>query len=110
VDFQAAMRAAALKQGQEPDIHPVEVAAGGGSFHHGWCWHGSGTNKSGNSRRSLVLHAMRADVEYVPDNFDQGIGPIYSRYRRLGSTEIDENHFPVLWREDGYRTAGLPGA
>jgi hypothetical protein len=47
---------------------------------------------------------MRSDVEYVPQNFAQGIGPIYSRYRRLGDNRLDENYFPILWREDGYRT------
>ena len=47
---------------------------------------------------------MRTDVEYQPSNFDQGIGPIYSRYKRLGDNLLDENYFPVLWREDGYRT------
>ena len=31
----------------------------------------------------------------------------YRRYKRLGDNEIDENYFPVLWREDGYRTPGI---
>ena len=47
---------------------------------------------------------MRSDVEYQPQYFDQGIGPIYSRYKRLGDNKLDENYFPILWREDGYRT------
>ena len=47
---------------------------------------------------------MRSDVEYVPRNFGQGTGPIYSRYKRLGDNSLDENYFPILWREDGYRT------
>ena len=47
---------------------------------------------------------MRSEVEYQPGNFDQGIGPIYSRYKRLGDNRLDENYFPILWREDGYRT------
>ena len=47
---------------------------------------------------------MRSDVEYRPGNFAQGIGPIYSRYKRLADNQLDENYFPVLWREDGYRT------
>ena len=32
---------------------------------------------------------------------------IYSRYRKVGSVEMDESFFPVLWREDGYRTPWL---
>jgi ectoine hydroxylase-related dioxygenase (phytanoyl-CoA dioxygenase family) len=101
------MRDAAAREGVEPEIVYVEVKAGGGSFHHGWTWHGSGANASPNPRRALVLHAMRSDVEYQPQNFDQGIGPIYSRYKRLGDNLLDENYFPILWRQDGYRTPQL---
>ncbi len=103
-DYRKPMQAAAARESVEPEIVYVEVRAGGGSFHHGWTWHGSGANRSPNPRRSLVLHAMRSDVEYVPENFGQGIGPIYSRYKRLGDNQLDENYFPILWREDGYRT------
>jgi ectoine hydroxylase-related dioxygenase (phytanoyl-CoA dioxygenase family) len=103
-DYRQPLRQAAASEGVAADIAYVEVAAGGGSFHHGATWHGSGANHSPNPRRSLVLHAMRSDVEYVPQNFAQGIGPIYSRYKRLGDNQLDENYFPILWREDGYRT------
>jgi ectoine hydroxylase-related dioxygenase (phytanoyl-CoA dioxygenase family) len=103
-DYRRPMRRAAAREGVEPEIVYIEVDAGGGSFHHGWTWHGSGANNSTSPRRSLVLHAMRSDVEYQPQNFSQGIGPIYSRYRHLGDNRLDENYFPILWREDGYRT------
>jgi ectoine hydroxylase-related dioxygenase (phytanoyl-CoA dioxygenase family) len=103
-DYRKPMREAAAREGVDPEIVYIEVNAGGGSFHHGWTWHGSGANLSDNPRRSLVLHAMRSEVEYVPENFAQGIGPIYSRYKRLGDNQLDENYFPILWREDGYRT------
>ena len=103
-DYRKPMQAAASREGVEADIAYVEVKAGGGSFHHGGTWHGSGANSSPNPRRSLVLHAMQSDVEYVPQHFDQGIGPVYSRYKRLGDNQLDENYFPILWREDGYRT------
>ncbi|MBX2823268.1 MAG: phytanoyl-CoA dioxygenase family protein, partial [Gammaproteobacteria bacterium] len=103
-DYRQPLRNAALRAGKEPDICYVEVKAGGGSFHHGRTWHGSGANSSHVPRRSLVLHAMPAEVEYRPENFQQGIGPIYSRYKRLGDNTLDENYFPILWRDDGYRT------
>lgn len=103
-DYRKPMREAAMRESIDPGIVYVEVAAGGGSFHHGWTWHGSGANRSPCPRRSLVLHAMRSDVEFEPQNFDLGIGPIYSRYKRLADNRLDENYFPVLWREDGYRT------
>lgn len=50
---------------------------------------------------------MRSHVRYVPEQFHQGIGVVYSRYRHLNDNELDENHFSVLWREGGYRTPGL---
>lgn len=103
-DYRKPMREAAARAGADPEIAFVEVNAGGGSFHHGGTWHGSGANGSPIPRRSLVLHAMPVEAEYRPEGFDQGIGPIYSRYKRLGDNSLDENHFPVLWREDGYRT------
>jgi ectoine hydroxylase-related dioxygenase (phytanoyl-CoA dioxygenase family) len=103
-DYRKLMLEAAAHEGVEAEIVHVEVKAGGGSFHHGWTWHGSGANQGPNPRRSLVLHAMRSDVEYRPENFAQGIGPIYSRYKRLADNLLDENYFPVLWREDGYCT------
>ena len=106
-DYRKPLYKAARQEGVEADIAYVEVPAGGGSFHHGWTWHGSGANHSSNPRRSLVLHAMRSDVEYVPENFAEGIGPIYSRYKRLADNQLDENYFPILWREDGYRTAQI---
>jgi len=106
-DYRLPARQAAANADSGLDIHYVEVKAGGGSFHHGATWHGSGANLSDNPRRSLVLHAMPADVQYIPDNFHQGIGPIYSRYKRLEDNTLDENYFPILWRDDGYRTPGI---
>lgn len=104
VDYRKPMLAAAARAEVEPDICHVEVPAGSGSFHHGRTWHGSAENPGPNPRRALVLHAMPSKVEYVPGNFSQGIGPIYSRYKRLGDNTMDENYFPILWQEDGYRT------
>jgi hypothetical protein len=91
----------------EPDIVYIEVPKGGGSFHHGWTWHGSGHNRATHPRRALVLHAMRSDTEYVPEHLSEGTGRIYGRYKRLADNAIDENFFPVLWRKDGYRTPGI---
>jgi len=106
-EYRKYMEIAAAKIGVEPDILYVEVPKGGGSFHHGWTWHGSGHNKATRPRRSLVLHAMRSDTEYVPGKLSEGTGSIYSRYKHLADSIIDENYFPVLWRNDGYRTPGI---
>ncbi len=101
------MEIAAVRAGVEPDIVYIEVPKGGGSFHHGWTWHGSGDNRATRPRRALVLHAMRSDTEYVPGKLGAGTGRIYSRYKRLADNTIDENYFPVIWRNDGYRTPGI---
>ena len=38
---------------------------------------------------------------------DGTVGPIYGRYKRFGSIEIEESFFPVLWSEDGRRSQFL---
>ncbi len=106
-DYKKYMQIAAEKEGVEPEIVHVEVPKGGGSFHHGWTWHGSGFNHSLDPRRSLVMHGMRSNAEYNPAHLSEGTGPIYSRYKRLGDNILDENYFPITWREDGYRTPGI---
>lgn len=106
-DYRHSLMEAASACGQSVDIHAVEVSPGGGSFHHGMTWHGSGPNRGSTPRRALVIHAMRDTAEFVPENLGQGIGPIYGRYRRLADNRMDENQFPVLWRQDGYRTPGI---
>jgi len=106
-DYRRTMLQAAAREGVEPEIVHVEVPAGGGSFHHGWTWHGSGCNDSTRPRRSVVLHAMPDGVRFAPHHLGEGTGRIYGRYKRLDDDVMDENYFPVLWREDGYRTPGL---
>jgi len=106
-EYRKYMEQAAAREGVEPEIVYVEVPKGGGSFHHGWTWHGSGHNRATNPRRSLVLHAMRSDTRYNPGHLGQGTGRIYSRYKHLGDDGIDENYFPVIYRNDGYRTPGI---
>ena len=64
-------------------------------------------NHSSHPRRSLVMHGMRSDARFDPAHLNEGTEPIYSRYKRLGCNIMDKNYFPITWREDGYRTAGL---
>ena len=45
--------------------------------------------------RALVFHAIRLDVEYNTEKLQQGIGPIYARYKRLADNQLDENYFPI---------------
>ncbi len=106
-DYRAPMIKFADIEGVKPDIVPVAVPRGSGSIHHGWTWHGSGANTGSSPRRSLVLHAMSSSAEFVRNKFHQGTGPIYSRYARLDSSEMDENYFPIIWRRDGYSSSGI---
>ena len=106
-DYRAAVSAAATAAGAALDIVAVEVPAGGGAFHHGWAWHGSGPNRSAAHRRALVVHCASSEARFNRAGFGTGNGPVYTRYARLADDEMDENYFPVLWRSDGYRTPGV---
>ncbi len=106
-DHRAPVVSAATAAGLEPRFHHVEASAGGGSFHHGWLWHGSGPNRSDRHRRALVLHCASSEARFDRSGFGQGNGSIYARYARLTDDVMDENHFPILWRTDGYRTPGI---
>ena len=105
--FRQEMEASAARLGKTPEIIPIVVPKGGGSFHHGWTWHGSGFNNSPNPRRSLVVHTCSSESRYVPDKLGHGIGSLYGRYRRLGDDTMDENYFPITWTADGRRTDSI---
>ena len=102
-DYESEMREAAERAGAIPEIARIEVPAGGGVFHHGRTFHGSDTNRSDRHRRALVSHCMSSGARFHPTN----VGYVYGRYKRAGSTEMDESFFPALWTEDGYRSAFL---
>jgi ectoine hydroxylase-related dioxygenase (phytanoyl-CoA dioxygenase family) len=103
-DYHKELREAAEDAGvAEPEIVKVVVPRGGGVFHQGWVWHGSGINHSDRPRRSLVAHCMSAETKFHPTV----TGAIYSRYKRFGDLTMDESFFPVTWRQDGYRSPFL---
>lgn len=86
-----------------PEIRYAELPPGGCIFVDGNLWHGSGKNPTADkTRRSFAVSTFPADARFQPPGV--GYGYIYSRYRSMGSTEMDESFFPVLWTEDGYRT------
>ena len=106
-DWLAGPRAVA-PNGDDLDVVPVVVKAGGGSFHHGLTWHGSAPNTNASvARMALVSHMIPVQTRFHETNVDV----TYSRYRRRGDLSLDESFFPVMWDESGYRTpwlAGLP--
>lgn len=100
----ADMTAAAGRAGvAEPEIVPIEVPAGSAVLHHGRTWHGSRANRGSAPRRSVVSHCMSSAARYHESN----VSAVYGRYRRADTLDMDESFFPVLWREDGYRTQWL---
>ena len=102
-DWLAHVRAS-MPAGAELELVPIEVPAGGAAFHDGWTFHGSPPNERADAeRRSIVSHMISTDTRWNPAHAH----PIYSKYRRPGELEIDEAFFPVMWREDGHRTAWL---
>ena len=66
-------------------------------------FHGSGPNEATVERRALVTHMTPVEARFHPTNVDV----TYSRYRRRGDLSLDESFFPVLWDEDGARSAWL---
>ncbi len=102
-DWLAGAREAA-PPGTTIETVPVVVKAGGGSFHHHLTWHGSSPNASGTvARMALVSHMLPAEARFHPTNVDL----IYSRYRRRADLSLDESFFPIMWDEDGGRSAWL---
>lgn len=104
-DYQAVMRTAA--KGRPVEIVPIAVSAGSAVIHHGWLWHGSGPNRGANPRRSLVAHCVPDTARFHPENTG-GIYPVYGRYRRPGSVEMDTTFFPVIWSLDDLADAHQP--
>lgn len=83
------------------DIIPLEVPAGTLVAHHSNTWHGSDANNSLNVvRRSIGIHLIPAHTRFV----GRKGGYIYGRYKRIGTDELDESFFPIIWSADGRRT------
>ncbi|HXV24463.1 MAG TPA: phytanoyl-CoA dioxygenase family protein [Alphaproteobacteria bacterium] len=103
-DYRKDLHAAAARIGKEPEFVPVVVPKGGGSFHHGWTWHGSGPNLSDRPRRSLVTHCVSSEAHFVPERIGQGTGRWYGKYMRHDGDFMDDQYFPILWTRTGGRS------
>jgi ectoine hydroxylase-related dioxygenase (phytanoyl-CoA dioxygenase family) len=93
----------ALPAREELRLVPIEVKAGGASFHDHLTFHGSGPNTAAIHRRACISHLIPADAEFHSVNVD----PTYSRYRRIDDMALDESFFPVVWTRGGGRSAWL---
>lgn len=96
----ADLNLAAESADAEIEIVPIVAPAGTAVFHHGKTWHGSRSNRGNHMRRSVVTHCMSSDAVFHTSH----ISPIYSRYKRVGDTTMDESYFPIIWHRSGYRT------
>jgi ectoine hydroxylase-related dioxygenase (phytanoyl-CoA dioxygenase family) len=92
-----------VPEGEKLRLVPIEVKAGGAAFHHYNTFHGSGPNTATVHRRAVISHLVRAEAEFHPVQVD----PVYSRYRRVEDTTMDESFFPIVWTRDGRRSAWL---
>ncbi|PSB32436.1 phytanoyl-CoA dioxygenase family protein [Stenomitos frigidus] len=96
-------QAAAAAGVAKPEIVAIELPPGGCVFVHGDLWHGSaGNTTTDRTRRSFAVSTFPADAAFRPPG--DAYGYIFSRYRRMGTSEMDESFFPVLWIPDGYRS------
>ncbi len=64
-------------------------------FHHGNIWHGSDVNKSVKDRASISIHYM----DYTSKFHKKINNPVFSRYKKFQSLEMDENFFPIVWHK-----------
>lgn len=102
-------RAAKLARVDEPEVVQLDIPPGSGVFHHGNTWHGSGQNTMNVMRRSMVLAYVPAEAHFKSFGSYVPGGYIAGKYRRHGDDSLDESFFPIIWREDGYRTSFLDG-
>jgi len=47
-----------------------------------------------------VAHCMTSEARFHATT----TGYIYSRYKRFGDDTMDESFFPIIYRDDGYRS------
>lgn len=99
-DHRAALDDAAGMVGETVESVPVVVPAGGGSLHHGWTWHGSAPNATNNDRRALAIHLASSVATFNRAGFDQGTGPVYSRYAAADHDRMATDAFPIVWSAD----------
>ncbi len=103
IPWRTSRRAARTAGVRNYEIVPIEVPAGTAVFHHGRTWHGSRDNRGDQPRRAVVSHCISSAAHFHPHELSY----VYSRYKRVHSTDMDESYFPVLWSKNGYRTPWL---
>ncbi|MCP4327916.1 MAG: phytanoyl-CoA dioxygenase family protein [Alphaproteobacteria bacterium] len=101
--YRADVERAGAAADQVPDFAHIEVPVGGGVFFNDHIWHGADPNDSRRHRKAISVHGLRPETVFHPTITDH----IQCRYRKFGDPNLDEAFFPILWRQDGYRTEWL---
>ena len=105
------MEAAAQQAGhKDPKVVQMTLSPGSCGSHHGNIWHGAGQNTASVVRRSLVIIHVPAESKFQSGGAYLPGGYIAAKYRRHGDDTMDESFFPIVWREDGYRTPFIDSA
>ncbi|MUG91829.1 phytanoyl-CoA dioxygenase family protein [Scytonema sp. UIC 10036] len=103
-DYRQPLRTAAFQAGvKHPEIIQLTIPRGGCVFIHGDLWRGLGKNTTQEQKsRSFAVSSFPMHAQFQPPGV--GYGYIFERYRMIGSLEMDESFFPILWTPNGYRT------
>ena len=88
----ARLREGVAPAGEEVELVPIEVPAGGAAFHDGWTFHGSPPNeRADKERRALVSHMISTDTRWAEGAAPH---PVYSKYRRPGERRAGRGVLP----------------
>ncbi len=76
-------------------VRPVALAAGDVSVHHALLLHGSGANRSGRDRRTIVVHLFDAELRLVPERLPSPEAAAWFTTDAAG--RLTGPAFPVVW-------------
>jgi len=85
-----------LKNFKKTSMITIKAKTGALVFHHGRMWHGSGLNRSTNNRISISIHFMPSNSKFS----EKIINPVFTRYKKFTTNEMDENFFPIVWTKN----------
>jgi ectoine hydroxylase-related dioxygenase (phytanoyl-CoA dioxygenase family) len=89
---------------REPEYVPIVAKAGTVVFHSPWIWHASKPSGRGDvTRRTYIRVLVPGETRHHPDIVNKA----YSRYFGFGELDFDERFFPIVWSQDGHRSAWL---
>ena len=107
-DYRAPAYEAAKQQGielTEDDFVKIQGPVGSVVFHHSHVWHGAGPNVSDTEERRVIVGQVQScDTVWEEGVPTDVVSQFFRKYKEQGTNIPNESFFPILWREDGYRT------